>query len=142
MSLQTSAAHPDNLGPAILAHIKKGKMVERITVWFTVADIHRLFSDAISKNYPMEMTLAPGMDMEKKIDLRLHPVAWHIDIRTEQQKRDAAKVQALQAKRQVILDETAPWTEKDYAKVASILSRNESESRPSPVVPPAHDPSH
>lgn len=137
----SAAAHPDNLGPAILAHIKKGKMVERITVWFTVADIHRIFP-GMAKHYPMEMTLAPGMDMEKKIDLRLHPVPWHIDIRTEKQKRDAAKAQALREKRQVILDETAPWTEKDYATVASLVSRSESESRPSPAAPPAHGPSH
>ena len=82
-------SHPALLGSAMLHVLKQGKTVEHITVWFTHGQLHRYFSEQISKHYPLEMTLAEGMDMEQKIDCRLFTVPWQIDIRTKAQKKAA-----------------------------------------------------
>lgn len=83
------AAHPILLGPALLHHLKKGKPVERITVWFTHGQLHQLFSDNISNKFPLEMILAEGRDMEQKIDCRLFEVPWHIDLTKKKQSTTA-----------------------------------------------------
>lgn len=74
-------AHPMLLGPAILQHLKRGKTVEKITIMFTHGQLHQIFSHDLTKHYPLEMTLAEGQDMEKKIDCRLFEVPWVIDLR-------------------------------------------------------------
>lgn len=77
---------PCHMGPAILKVLKQGKKVERITVWFTHGQIHKLFTRDISDKFPLEMTLAEGTSAEEKIDLRLSLAPWHIDVRTKKEK--------------------------------------------------------
>lgn len=87
--------HPALLGPAILYHMKRGKAITDIIVWFTHGQLHRIFSPRIADKYPLEMTLGGGRDLEKKIDCRLFEVPWRIDIRTKQQKKQKPIAKAL-----------------------------------------------
>lgn len=101
------SSHPAHLGPALLYHLKQGKPVERITVYLTHENIHAIHAGNVMDNqsadicrkiqaaYPLEITLAPGQDMEKVIDCRLFEVPWHIDIRTKEQKKKGAIVPTL-----------------------------------------------
>ena len=86
--------HPAIIGPAILHHLKLGTPVQRIVVAFTYGQLHQLFSDTISSWYPLEITLAEGLDMERKIDCRLFEVPWPIDIRTDKQRQNANRAKA------------------------------------------------
>ena len=90
-------AHPMLLGPALLQHLKRGKPVEKITVLITHETVHHLYTgqgpDAdyadvarqLREQCPLEMTLAEGADMEKKIDCRKFERRWRdIDVRPEE----------------------------------------------------------
>ena len=81
--------HPALFGPAFLYHLKRGKAITRLTVYFTHGQLHRIFSPHIADKYPLEMVLGEGLDMEKRIDCRLFEVPWIIDLRTAKEKKAA-----------------------------------------------------
>jgi hypothetical protein len=112
------AISPAHIGPAMLAVFKQGKAVERITVWFSHAQLHHLFSEQISKNFPLEIVLAKGRDMEKRIDCRFHQAPWHIDIRTDEQKQEANRAKAAIAP---ALTPPAPESEKSPELVRALV---------------------
>ena len=90
-----SPISPAHIGPAMLRVLKQGRPVERITVWFTHGQLHRIFHGEtdlgykIRSDFPLEIVLAEGTLAEQKIDCRLSLAPWHIDVRTKKEKKAA-----------------------------------------------------
>lgn len=114
----------EQLSRALLKICASGEAVNTLVVWFTHAELHRIFSPTgkICKAHPLEYTLAKGTaGGERKYDLRDRLASWHIDIRTpeqikEQKERDdrlrrleEARVRAetQQARKQRLIEEAA-----------------------------------
>ncbi len=78
--------HPHQLPPDLLAIAMLWDLHRyeppRLTFWLTHGQIHALFSHRFARRFPLEHVLAPGRDMEKRLDLRRQEHSWVIDLPT------------------------------------------------------------
>ncbi len=68
----------------LLFYLKRGKPVECIHVWLTHANIHAIHASTnqrarqIREQYPLELVLAKGADMEQRRDTSQFTTEWRI----------------------------------------------------------------
>ncbi len=74
---------PGEVGQRLLFHIKQGKSVEKIVVWFTRQQVHQFFPQMVERNpetFQLETWIAKGTGGERYIDMRLWEHPWHITL--------------------------------------------------------------
>lgn len=70
----------------LLTFLKRGKPVESLMVFLTHENVHQIHQSTLPRakqlreQYPLELVLAKGMDMERKIDARKFTVQWRIPL--------------------------------------------------------------